>query len=206
MAMATAQPADRTRQRQEVVRREILAAASRLATERGWEGLSLKELGAAVGMRAPSLYSYFPGKAAILDALFAEGYRQMDAVVDAAVAEVDPQAPPRERLEHVLSAWLAFCQADPARYRLMMTSAIPHWSPSEEAYAASLSSYQRMADYLAPIGFTPGPRLDLFTAVTAGLASQQLANDPGGDRWTRLLPVLVDMLLDQLPHIPEEVR
>ena len=205
MAIAAPQaPAARTRQRQDAVRRDILAAASGLAAQHGWDGLSLKELGAAVGMRAPSLYSYFPGKAAILDALFAEGYRQMDAVIEAAVADVDPAASPRERLEHVLSAWVSFCQADPARYRLMMTSAVPHWAPSEEAYAASVASYQRMAEHLEPLGITPGPRLDVFTAVTSGLVAQQIANDPGGDRWARLLPTVIDMLLDHLPRVPEE--
>jgi hypothetical protein len=37
---------------------------------------------------------------------------------------------------------------------------------------------------------------DLWTAVIAGLASQQLANDPGGDRYLRLIDDAVTMVAD----------
>jgi hypothetical protein len=37
--------------------------------------------------------------------------------------------------------------------------------------------------------------VDLWTAVATGLVSQQLANDPGGDRWVRLIDRAVAMLL-----------
>ncbi len=195
----------RGQDRREATRRSILTAASALAAEHGWDGFSLKDLGAAVGMRAPSLYSYFPSKAAILDELFAEGYRLMDEAVEAALAAVRPAATDRERLEQVLGAWLAFCQEDPARYRLMMTASVPNWTPSGDAYAASIASYERMARHLAPLGFRPGPRLDVFTAVTSGLAAQQIANDPQGDRWTRLLPGVVDMLLAHVDRIPADL-
>jgi hypothetical protein len=35
----------------------------------------------------------------------------------------------------------------------------------------------------------------LFTALLSGLADQQIANDPGGDRWLRLVDSAVDMYL-----------
>jgi hypothetical protein len=46
---------------------------------------------------------------------------------------------------------------------------------------------------------------DLLTAIIAGLIDQQLANDPGGDRWARLLDRAMDMYADQvgLLHEPE---
>ncbi len=34
--------------------------------------------------------------------------------------------------------------------------------------------------------------------MTAGLAAQQTANDPGGDRWLRLIDDAVDMYLDHV--------
>ena len=36
------------------------------------------------------------------------------------------------------------------------------------------------------------------TALVGGLVNQQLANDPGGDRWRRLLPRVIGMLADDL--------
>jgi hypothetical protein len=40
--------------------------------------------------------------------------------------------------------------------------------------------------------------LDLYTAVIGGFVDQQLANDPGGTRWRRQLPRLVDMYCDEV--------
>jgi hypothetical protein len=45
----------------------------------------------------------------------------------------------------------------------------------------------------------PG-QVDLWTALMTGLASQQVSNDPGGDRWRRLLEPAVEMFLAQ--HLP----
>jgi hypothetical protein len=36
------------------------------------------------------------------------------------------------------------------------------------------------------------------TALSAGLVSQQLANDPGGTRWRRQLPRLIDMYVKEV--------
>ena len=40
--------------------------------------------------------------------------------------------------------------------------------------------------------------LDLCVAVVGGLIDAQLANDPGGDRWSGLLDRAIDMLADNL--------
>ena len=37
--------------------------------------------------------------------------------------------------------------------------------------------------------------IDLFTAIVAGLTHQQVANDPGGERWVRASARAVDMFL-----------
>jgi AcrR family transcriptional regulator len=50
-------------------REDILKAASRLFARDGFHGVSIDELGAAVGLSGPALYRYFPGKEAILSAM-----------------------------------------------------------------------------------------------------------------------------------------
>ena len=50
---------------------QILAAALTLFAEKGYDGVGVDEIGAAVGMKGPSLYKHFRGKEAILDALIA---------------------------------------------------------------------------------------------------------------------------------------
>jgi AcrR family transcriptional regulator len=47
-------------------REQILAVAAQLFAERGFHGVSIAELGAAVGVSGPALYRHFPGKEALL--------------------------------------------------------------------------------------------------------------------------------------------
>jgi AcrR family transcriptional regulator len=169
--------------RREQTREEILEAAWELAERDGIAGLSLRDLAGAVGMRAPSLYTYFPSKAAIYDEMFATGYRQLDATMDA--VEVDPDDPIGS-LAKSFEAFLDFCGASVARYQLLFTRAVPDWEPSADAYAVSVASFARMSERLGALGIDDPRVVDLLTALTSGLAAQQLANDPGGDRWRRL--------------------
>ncbi|MCA1657474.1 MAG: hypothetical protein LC713_07185 [Actinobacteria bacterium] len=46
--------------------------------------------------------------------------------------------------------------------------------------------------------------LDLFTGLVAGLVAQQLANEPGGDRWVGLLDEALDMFFDHV-HQPRRL-
>lgn len=58
------------RSRAKANRREaLLAAAARLFAERGYNGVSLEELGAAAGVSGPAVYRHFDGKQALLGAL-----------------------------------------------------------------------------------------------------------------------------------------
>jgi AcrR family transcriptional regulator len=63
--------------RHEATKEEILEAAWRLARVRGLAGFSLRDLAQAVQMRHQSLYTYFPSKQAIYDAMFAQGFRAL---------------------------------------------------------------------------------------------------------------------------------
>ena len=40
--------------------------------------------------------------------------------------------------------------------------------------------------------------MDLYTAVLAGLAAQQMANDPQGDRWRLLSRDAMEMLIEHI--------
>jgi len=182
--MVTTTASDHVRsRRREQTRAEILDAAWRLSERDGIAGLSLRELASEVGMRAPSLYTYFGSKAAIYDEMFAQGYRDLDAV-DAQLT-IDPDDPVGT-LAASAKAFIDFCCASLARFQLMFTRAVPGWEPSAEAYAVSVSSYERSVDAFAQLGIDEPRHVDLLTALFAGLASQQLANDPGGDRWRQL--------------------
>ena len=48
-------------------REQILAVAARLFARHGFHGVSIADLGAAVGVSGPALYRHFPGKEALLE-------------------------------------------------------------------------------------------------------------------------------------------
>jgi AcrR family transcriptional regulator len=184
-ATATSTTTDATdvrSRRRAQTRAEILDAAWGLSARHGIAGLSLRELAREVGMQAPSLYTYFDSKAAIYDAMFAAGYRELDASLD----DIELGGDPVEVIAGAIEGFIAFCRASVPRYQLLFTRAVPDWEPSPEAYAVSVRSLERTAQLLAELGIDRPEDLDLLTALTTGMAAQQLANDPDGDRWQRL--------------------
>jgi AcrR family transcriptional regulator len=75
-------------------REEILEAAAALFARRGFHGVTIDDIGAAVGMSGPGIYRHFPGKEAVLsqmlvgisERLLAEGSRRVVAASDGASA------------------------------------------------------------------------------------------------------------------------
>ena len=85
--------------------------------------------------------------------------------------------------------------ADPARLNLLFLRVIPGFEPTATSYALAEEVYARGVEILARAGLTEPGKVDLWTAVLTGLAAQQVSNDPGGDRWVRLVDPAVDLLL-----------
>ena len=184
-------PRDRRAERYAATRREILDAAWELVRANGLGALAMRELGARVGMRAQSLYAYFPSKFAIYDAMFAESNRELLHRVSALEAIHDPVEALRERAR----VFLAFCVEDLSRYQLMFQRTIPGFEPSPEAYAPALDVLDSAREGLRAIGINDPRALDMWTALTSGLAAQQTSNEPGGDRWVRLADDATTMFL-----------
>jgi AcrR family transcriptional regulator len=184
---------DRRAERAEATRREILDAAWALVREEGLTALTMRELGARVGMRAQSLYGYFPSKHSIYDAMFGEANRELVARWRAAEA-AGPQEP-RAVLRRRTDAFLRFCVEDPVRHQLLFQRTIPGFAPSPESYAPAVETLEDLQMRLRDCGADDPRAVDLWTAVVSGLAAQQNANDPGGDRWVRLADEATDMFL-----------
>jgi AcrR family transcriptional regulator len=181
---------DRRSERREATRAEILEAAWALAREHGLAGLSLRDVAKAVGMQPPSLYGYFDSKAAIYDAMFADGYRAL-----LAIRRATPVAATVDEFKAVARLWFEFATSDPARYQLLFQRTIPGFEPSAESMALAVEALTLGRASLAGVGVDDPRALDLYTALVTGLADQQISNDPGGDRWGRLLDDALDMFL-----------
>jgi AcrR family transcriptional regulator len=187
---------DRKTERREATRREILEAAWDAAHETSLAGLTLRDVAARVGMQQPSLYSHFVSKNAIYDAMFEQAWRTFLDQVRGAVDDLPTE--PRARLSAIAAHYFDFAVTDLARHQLMDVSVIPGFHPSPQAYAPAVEVYGLMQEELRGLGITSGEDADLFTALIGGLVSQQLANDPGGQRWRRLIPRAMSMFADDL--------
>ena len=188
---------DRRRERNAQTRRQILDAAWELVRESGLASLSMRDLGERVGMRAQSLYVYFPSKHAMFDAMYAEGHQQAHDM-HAAVAEADD---PTETLRRHARAYVRFATDDPVRYQLLYQRTIPGFEPSAESYEIAVRSLDYVRRCLRACGITGQRAVDAFTAVTGGIAAQQNANEPAGKRWLRLTDDITDMYLAH--YLPE---
>lgn len=186
---------DRRTRRHAATREEILAAAWKLARSQGLAGISMRELAALVGMRSPSLYTYFSSKHAIYDAMYAQGWR---VYLERMTALGTLQQDPRQALRRWLREWTTFVLEDPERFVLLCQRTIPGFEPSRESYAAALEAVDHARGVLEGLGISGEIALDLLFALATGLVSQQIANDPGGDRWTQLVGDVADMYVSHV--------
>ena len=178
-----------------MTRAEIIEAAWELVREHGLAGLSLRDLGRRVGMRAQSLSSYFGSKNEIYDAMFLEGYQAFSDSLDRVTADGPEQSDPVAAARRTAHTFVEFCTADPVRYQLLFQRTIPDFEPSAESWAVALQTYEQTRQRLAAFGVEDQQMFDLWTAVLTGLTDQQISNDPGGTRWVQLVDRAVDMLL-----------
>ena len=145
-------------------------------------------------MQAPSLYSYFESKNAIFDAMYAQGCRAFVEREEQLVATGDRLA----GLQAHMRFFVEFCTEDPVRYQLLFQRTIPGFEPSPESYAYAVEGLEVVRQQMADHGITDPKALDLLTAIGNGLADQQISNDPGGDRWSRLVDEAMEMLFDHM--------
>ncbi|MGW7302290.1 SACE_7040 family transcriptional regulator [Streptomyces sp. NPDC054829] len=74
-------------------REQILKEAARLFAERGFHGVGVDEIGAAVGISGPGLYRHFPGKDAMLAELLVGISGQLLTGAKRRLAEADGDGP-----------------------------------------------------------------------------------------------------------------
>ena len=187
---------NRIAERREATRREILDAAWAVAREKGITVLTLRDVAERVGMQTPSLYSHFESKNAIYDAMFGEAWAGCLEAMTAGIANAPEE--PRARLLHMMRTYFDYAVADQARNQLMNIRISADFEPSAEAYAPSIATFELGRQHLAGIGVDSDADLDLCAALIGGLVDAQLANDPGGDRYSRLLDGAVQMFADHV--------
>ena len=185
---------DRRHVRHEATKREILDAAWKIVRVEGLNGLSLRALARAVNMEPQSLYTYFSSKHSVYDHLFADGNRELLARIDGIKVTGDPN----HVLRTIALLFVTFACEDLARYELLFLRTIPDFEPSPESYAVAVEVFAKGRSLLDAVGLDNDNDFDLWTALVAGLVSQQLANDPNGKRYIRLIDDAVAMFSEHV--------
>lgn len=176
-----------------------MAAAWEEAREHGLATLTLRQLAARIGMSAPSLYTHFAAKHAIYDAMFADAWREFERIQSAMVLPAEPRA----ALRAMARTFFDFSTADLPRHQLMDSRIIPDFTPSPEAYAPAVRVMKNLHQLFATIfGTARDEDVDLYSALVGGLIDAQWANDPGGQRYGRLLDRAIDMFADDMGLSP----
>lgn len=171
----------RERQRRQT-REEILDAALAVITENGAAALNLTEVARRVGLRQPSLYQYFDSRLAVYDALFARGMAQHLDLVRHALATREPGL---AALREIVISTVRFSVDNPVLAQLVFAPTVPGFEPSEQAYRPSLTVQELMAQAMQTAvdrrelhrAAASEHGVSLLIALSAGIASLQLAND-----------------------------
>ena len=113
MEVTSASPSRRA-ERKERLRSEILAAASKMFADRGYEAVTLREIAKEIGYTHAVIYQHFPDKAHILAELSRETIGLLIQNFDAIAAK---HRSPKERLFATSRGLIQFCTAHPQQFR-----------------------------------------------------------------------------------------
>lgn len=194
----------RRRYRQAVVE-DILTIAREMMQKDGVAALSFNAIARRLGMKPPSLYTYFDSKNAIYDELFRRGFLMFGRAMDQRLRQ---DGPLRENLTSAMETYMRFAQENPDLYQLMFQRPVPEFVPSEESMAVSLAQLEKAREQFArmlesgelAIDMPLEEARDLYIALQHGLTELHRANNPelpvGQGRFGKLIPRAVQLILD----------
>jgi AcrR family transcriptional regulator len=196
-------PKERRERNHQEMTELILDAARAVMREQGVAALNLQEVARRVGIRAPSLYNYFPSKLALYEALFAMGMKMYRQRVEATLAQ---HGMSWEGIQLMIEGNLTFALENPELYQLLFERPVPGFIPSPEGLeeaAKLIESGQRAAREAITAGtlkspLSPEVTINLLIVLIHGMTSQHLANEPelphGSGRFGSLTPIIVELL------------
>ncbi|MGE5597694.1 MAG: TetR/AcrR family transcriptional regulator [Hyphomicrobiales bacterium] len=103
----------------------ILTIAERLFFERGYRGVSMRDLAAAVGVQISTLYYYFPSKEEILYRILKVYYEQLLEAAGGSIRDLPPGATSTARVQRLVTE--------------SVLSLIAHWQAAGIAVAGATS-------------------------------------------------------------------
>lgn len=170
---------------------ELLELALAVLERDGVEQFSIVEVARAAGIKPPSLYKQFDGKADIEARLIELGFRLQGESTQRAMAALGPSPTRRMVAEMLARAYRDFGLRHPQLYRLMHERPLPASLP-EEVYDARALAYRAL--------FTERAVSMSFWAWAHGLLILELAGRYGAEvDVEELWQILVDRIVAEQP-------
>src|SRR5699024_5842007 len=111
----------------------ILAEAATLFARHGYSGVSLEDIGRAVGVSGPALYRHFAGKQALLGAVLTQASEEL---VRGGRQERQRSTSPAQCMNALIRFHVRFAQYNPAVIRVQDRD-LPHLSDDDRARVRS---------------------------------------------------------------------
>jgi len=124
-------------------RRAILDAALGVLDREGEGGFTVRRIAAAAGCSTTGVYTWFGGKAGLVDAIFVEGFESFDAALADAYGAADPLG--------VARAYRRWALANRTHFLVMFGRAVPDVRPSDAALTRGYESFQRLVAHVREV-------------------------------------------------------
>jgi len=201
----------RERNRAEM-RTAIVEVAREIMREQGIAALNLNEIARRVGITPPALYTYFPGKMALYDALYRLGIRLFREAEEELWRTTGPDW---DRIRAWFELRLRLVEENPELYHMVFDDPIPGFVPTpesmEEVRKIGQAAVQGIGEVIEAGVIQPNlsaqQTTDLLFVMRRGIVAEHIGkhrrvNPP--DRFARLVPEVLAVL--QAAWSPEGAR
>jgi AcrR family transcriptional regulator len=193
------------------LRRGLIDEAVATIRAEGVAGLTLREIGARLGVSRTALYRHFADKRALLAAVATEGFRTLRHQLAEAWAGGDRG---RAAFDSMAVAYVRFAIANPSHYRVMFGGFVDPAAFDPELADEAAGAFQSLVDALAALqrdaimrGEDPVKMANFVWAVVHGVAMLGIdgqLHEPGGVE--ELIPYTLERLRTGIgvdpPHQP----
>jgi AcrR family transcriptional regulator len=128
------------------LRRALLDEALGAIRTEGVDGVTLREIGARVGVSRTALYRHFADKRALLAAVATDGFRALRQELCAAWEKAGPG---RAAFEAMGVAYVRFAVDNPSHYRVMFGGFVDAKASDPELAAEAAGAFQALVEALA---------------------------------------------------------
>ncbi len=163
------------------LRDHVLAVAVQLLARDGVAAFTARTVAGAAGTSTSAIYELFGDKGGLVRAVFFEGFRRLDAQLDASV----PSGDPRADLVRTLADYRRFMRENPVLAQVMLAQPFTDFAPNPDEIATSGSVRILIVERIRrciDAGILRGDATDIahvIVALTQGLAAAENARRLG---------------------------